>query len=204
MRILIEERGDLLSLLDDGPLRREELEVRSVADARQAVGRRLEPIGADLCLLPPDADAETLSLLRRAGVPASPVADAREASLALEEVGVASRRCPRVALHLPIRLEGQGIELKGLSKDLSMTGAFVRCDPELADGADVTLHLARETDRMSLPARVVRRVVDEEDDRMAGLGLAFGDLSPGQRRLLAEWLQGPVPIPRIPGLRYPS
>jgi len=204
MRILIEERGDLFTLLDDGPLMREDLEVRSVADARQAVGRSRERGLADLCLLPPDADSETLEILRRAGVPASPVASAREASHALEGVGVVSRRCPRVPLHLPIRLEGEDLEMKGLSKDLSLTGAFVRCDPALADGAAVTLHLDREGDRMSLPARVVRRVVDAQDDRMAGLGLAFWDLTTLQRRLLAEWLEEPVPIPRIPGLRYRS
>jgi hypothetical protein len=200
MRILVETKGDLLSLLDQSPLRRRDIDVQPVSDARRAVEGRARS-APDLCLLPGDTDAATLAGLRRAGLQARRVSDAGDAASALMGVGIPTRRHERVPLHVPVRLEADGERLDGLTKDISLGGVFVRCLPGIAEGRVVSLRIGGRGGLVRLPARVVRRVEDE-DDRLTGLGLDFGEMGPVERGALEELVQSPPPVPRLPGLRY--
>lgn len=200
MRVLVTEQGDLLALLEDGPLRREDLHLLPEADAGEAAEAAVRE-GVDLLVLPGDADPDFLQSLRREGIAVSAAAGARDVHEALEGAGVSPRQDARVPLHVSVRIEREEEVVRGLTRDVSLTGAFVGCSPRLPPGTPVVLSLGRGMRELRLDARVVR-TVEEGDYHLPGVGLAFDELSEDQRRTLRALLEGPLPVRRIPRIRY--
>lgn len=199
MRILVSERGSFLALMEDGPLRRESLEVLPLAGP--ALDRALKE-GVDLAILPHGAEDGLRKRLLAACVPVREVEDAEEAVDALEAVGVAPRRAARTAVHRNAHLIASSAPRPGMTRDLSREGAFVCCLVDaLSPGELVILDLPRREGRLRLPARIVR-VAEGEDYRVSGVGLAFEPLDREQEEGLGTLLARSAPPPRIPSLHY--
>jgi hypothetical protein len=201
MRILVSERGSFLALMEDGPLRRESLEVLPLAEPM--LDRTLRE-GADLAILPRGIDSDLRDRLVAARVPVKEVEDAGDAADALEAAGVSPRRVPRSPIHRNAHLVTSSALRPGMTRDLSREGAFVCCRIEaLERGERAVLDLPRREGRLRLSVRIVR-VAEGEDYRVSGVGLAFEELDQKQVEGIEALLSRSAPPPRIPTLHYPG
>lgn len=200
MKILVSQDEALLALLEEGPLRREGLELAPLPARGDGLDAELIQ-GTDLIL----ASAEGgpgLDRLRREGVEVNTVSSRAEAARIFESVGLVSRRDDRLPLRLPVRVEGPSGGGEGRTKDLSRSGAFVHCEPVGKAGQAVTLRFIGEAAAPVVRARIVR-VEPGGDYRLAGLALRFEDSETASRDGLQALLgRSPSPL-RQPSLYYP-
>lgn len=204
MRILLSESGALRVMGEDGPLRRESLQLEPLSPSRDPLDWPEREEGPDLVVLDAEADRELASKLRDTGVPVMAISGPEEVGPALEQAGMQFREELRVPVHIPAEIaRGTGQRTGGITRDLSRSGAFLCCQPEkIRAGEGVRVRLeGREP--LELGATVVR-VCLGGGYRVPGLGVRFDALDRERLQALDSILDGPCSTPRIPFLQYPS
>jgi len=94
------------------------------------------------------------------------------------------RRSPRFPFVAAAEVHEQnnGSQLSARVSDISATGCYVDTINPLPRGTPVRVRIFNETQSFEAPATVAYSVVH------LGMGLSFGDVPPGARDVLREWL----------------
>jgi hypothetical protein len=186
--ILLQDDPDLFRGLEHSLLCRDGINLLTAADADLLDTCRES--GAQVVLLAARGKAATESLLGRLeSLPHAPLclvaASGRAARDLLAQMesrlGVAGREAPRRACRVSARVTGQGISLKGRTRDISASGAFVATTEALPEDTRITVEFASPgRPSGALHAGVVVRAVpdDPPSQRLAGMAIRF---APDQR-----------------------
>ncbi len=132
-----------------------------------------------------------VSAPRRAGRDAGQELAARLNQVLEQHLKMPGRQVQRRAVSWKARCRRKGTAFSASTKDISLTGLFLRTGRTLPRGERIEIHIAGGgIQDLSAVCEVVRRVDRKDGDLLPGVGLRFVEMADAHRRALQRVLQG--------------
>jgi uncharacterized protein (TIGR02266 family) len=108
----------------------------------------------------------------------------------LRLITLSGRPAERCKANLRFTFTDAGITSQAFSRDLSLTGAFLKADPAPAAGSELTLRFRLPADRAEIVCTaIVRRVEHDTEQAPAGFGVEFQGFQPEDRDKLERFIR---------------